>query len=138
MADTGKGSAVILAIDPGRKKTGVAIGNKITDTARPLQTVTGNFATQVSAVVTICGKWFPGTLVVGLPDPTIAKAAHSYCTRFALALASKTDAEVTFFDEAYTTQAARAKRGNHPCGLDAQAASILANDWLQGERKTNP
>ena len=119
---------VILALDPGHKKTGVAIGNKLSRTARPLETVTGDLDAQVQKIQALCEQWRPGLLLIGLPEEAIAKRASRYSKKLGDALEKAIGIEICFADEAYTTQIARSE---DPKGdIDATAAAVLASDWL--------
>lgn len=130
MLDDYSGNGLIISLDPGRKKTGVALGNRITNTARPLVTVSGYLKTQVKEIARITREWEPETIVVGLPDAKKAKAAHHYCRVLAGTLEERTSIPIVFYNEDYTTQAARAHGDKDGVGIDAIAASILAQDWL--------
>ena len=120
---------VIIAIDPGKKKTGIALGNTLTGQARPLRTVTGDFARQVQEANADCERWKPIMVVVALPDPATAARSHRHCRRFAEELSRLSGIESVFADEAYTTQAGRIME-DKSAGVDANAACVLAQDWL--------
>ncbi len=121
-------SELIIALDPGKQKTGVALGNFITRTARPLVTITGNFQFQIKQISTVIDKWQPELLLVGLPEAKVAKSSHAYARRLADKLGSVNSLKVEYADEAYTTQAT--KHMNTGYGIDAEAACLLATDWL--------
>lgn len=129
MAEAVAAGTIVIALDPGRHKTGVALGNSITNTSRPLTTVTGDLATQITAVAKLCQQWSPSTIIVGLPDAQQAKAAHRYCQQFAQELTHHFTGAITFYAEDYTTQAARTVTPKD-ASVDAVAAAILAQDWL--------
>ena len=126
---------IILALDPGRKKTGVAIGNQITASARPLETITGNLKQQLTTIEKLCTKWQPTLLVIGLPDAENAKSAHAYAKKLASSLQLKTKLNIDFYNEEFTSQAAQGVEQSKTHGIDAVAASIIAQDWL--ERDSN-
>lgn len=120
---------VIIAIDPGSKKTGIALGNTLTRTAKPLRTVAGDFEKQLSEVAAECSRWKPVVVVVALPDEVKAARSNRYCRKFARELSARTGDKTVFADEAYTTQAGRAMQ-DKSAGVDANAACVLAQDWL--------
>ena len=128
-------SAVVLALDSGSKKTGVAVGNRITGGARPLGVVRGSRGRQLAAILALVAEWQPGQVVVGLPlhaDGT----AHRQTARvrdFARALAARLPAAVpvALADERHSTQLARRSgRGGVEKGVDAAAAAVILQNWL--------
>ena len=128
MPDRAERPQTILAFDPGRSKTGVAIGNSLTGSARPLATVSGSLASQLQAAGSLCAKWQPQLLVVGRPGPQ-SKGSDRYCTRFAASLQELTGIECRFADEYLTSQLARSAAARNE-SVDAMAACLLAEDWL--------
>ncbi len=124
---------VVLAVDPGRKKTGIAVGNTVTNDARPLRTVAGRFESQVDEVAAECERWKPAVIVVALPDSKDAARSHRRCRKFAEELSRRTGTDTVFADEAYTTAAGRAME-DRSAGVDANAACVLVTDWLEARR----
>ncbi len=118
----------MLAFDPGRTKTGVAVGNALTGAARPLETVRGPLDRQLERACELCADWQPQLLLVGRPGPA-AKAADRYCERFAARLQERTGIACAFADEYLTSQLADASAAVK-AGTDAAAACLLATDWL--------
>ena len=120
---------LILAFDPGRQKTGVAIGNLITGGARPLATISGSLADQADQAAGLCAKWQPQLLLIG-KSITGAKKPDSCSRKFAGRLHELSGIKCEFVDEYLTSQLARDRQEkNH--SDDAIAATILAEDWLQ-------
>ena len=126
---------VILALDPGRRKTGIALGNTVTGDARALETVRGGLDAQARRIGELCERWAPGLVVVGLPDRSVARKAHDHCQRLAAAVAEATGARTEFVDEAYTTREARSRGAGKAGGVDAMAAQIIAEDWLAARNR---
>lgn len=124
---------VVLAVDPGRKKTGIAVGNTLTNDARPLRTVAGSFESQMDEVAAECKRWRPVVVVVALPGAEDAARSHRRCRRFADELARRTGTRTVFADEAYTTAAGRAM-DDRSAGVDANAACVLVTDWLEARK----
>ena len=58
---------LFLAIDYGQKRTGVASGNRITQSASPQPTIKASGEAQLLAVVKLVKAWQPDALVVGIP-----------------------------------------------------------------------
>ena len=128
MSDKAKRAKLILAFDPGRKKTGVAIGNSLTGSARPLATVAGKLDCQLRAAGELCAKWQPQLLIIGRPGPQ-SPGSDRYCSRFARGLQELTGIEYRFADEYLTSQLARSAAAKNE-SVDALAACLLAQDWL--------
>jgi putative holliday junction resolvase len=132
--------ATVLAFDFGTRRIGVAVGNTLTRTAHPLQTIDAANADICSAsIVGLIDEWRPQRLVVGLPvhaDGTehamTARArafAHDLERRFAL--------PVALADERYTSELARhalstsGRGGRADRGLrDQVAAQMILQAWF--------
>lgn len=133
---------IILAFDVGQKKTGIAIGNKISGEARPLAVVRGGRDAQLREIGKYIAEWKPGQLIVGMPlyaDGTKHKMSES-ARGFGDSLALMFSLPVAFVDERFSTIAARAQQNKKPqqtkktkqadIGIDATAAGIILQDWL--------
>ena len=57
-----------MAFDFGHLRTGVAVGNRISMSAEPLQTVTAKAETRLAAIAKIIAEWQPDMLIVGRPS----------------------------------------------------------------------
>lgn len=99
-------SGVILAFDYGERRIGVAIGNTLTRTARPLITITHRQVDErFAALAQLLGHWQPQALVVGRPlhpDGT-PHAMTARCERFARQLQGRFGLPVQLVDERYTS-----------------------------------
>lgn len=122
-------SNILLGFDVGRKKTGIAVGNLLTGGARPLATARGNGEQQLQIIAAHVREWQPGRMIVGLPTrgDGRAHAMTAASRRFAARLGGAFSLPVEFVDERLTSAAAR--RLNPP-DLDAAAAAIILQDWL--------
>ncbi|NLD53557.1 MAG: Holliday junction resolvase RuvX [Burkholderiaceae bacterium] len=100
----------ILAFDFGTRRVGIAIGNTITASARPLETLDeAEPARRFERIGRLVGEWRPDALVVGRPlqpDGT-ANAVTLAAERFARQLHGRFGLPVTLVDERYSTVAAR-------------------------------
>ena len=131
----------VLGFDYGQRRIGVAVGQTITRTATPLETLPAlagqpNWA-QVSALI---ATWQPACLVVGLPStedgaphalaPAIARFGRRLHGRFGLA--------VEYIDERLSShEAAALCRGNHQ-EVDAMAARLILETWLNAPHPDTP
>ena len=146
-------SRTILAFDYGARRIGVAIGNTITRTARPLQTVSEPVASRrFSLIGALLEQWHPDSLVVGRPlhpdgEPHEVTLAAE---RFSRQLAGRFGLPVELVDERYSTVEARGRRrdeleGRGPSGValglgsrsalvdeDAAAAAVILEQYLAG------
>lgn len=134
----------ILAFDYGSRRIGVAIGNTLTRTARPLMTVSDDMGThRFASIAALLGQWQPDALVVGRPldsdgTPHLVTAAAE---RFARQLNGRFGLPVVLVDERYSTleAIARQRSGSSPkaarreaSDLDALAAAVILEQYLGG------
>ncbi len=132
-------AGTVLAFDFGTRKIGVAIGNTLTGSARPLVTLRAESnAGRHAAIAALVDEWQPALLVVGRPlhaDGT-AHDTTALADKFARDLARRFRLPVEHVDERYTTQVAGfelsgAARGRGPAAdRDAVAAQIILQAWL--------
>lgn len=136
--DTGKPPAegIVLAFDLGTTRTGVAIGNCVTRKAQGLRTVRHGRQDAAEAVSGLVRDWGPQALVVGHPldadggpQPMTRRAE-----RFARSLAERFGLRTFLVDERHTSAVARAQAGRDQ--VDAKAAEIILQDWLDGAPHT--
>jgi putative Holliday junction resolvase len=133
----------ILGFDYGARRVGVASGNRISQSARPLPVLMVKAGqpdwTRVDALLT---EWKPEALVVGLPltvgggEQKITHGARA----FADALAQRSGLPVHLVDERHTSQeaarrfavkrAAGAARRRDAAGIDSLAAAVILESWL--------
>jgi putative Holliday junction resolvase len=129
----------LLGFDYGKKRIGIAVGQGVTGTANALCTLPARDGLpdweQISALVE---EWRPAALIVGLPRH--ADGSDAAITRdiraFAQQLEGRYRLPVHLMDERLSSQAAAVlqqqdRRGK--AGLDAIAARIILQDWLDTE-----
>ncbi|GAB6846329.1 MULTISPECIES: Holliday junction resolvase RuvX [Paraburkholderia] len=128
--------ATLLAFDYGEKRIGVALGNSLTRSARPLTVVPNrNRDYRFEAIGKLIAEWKPDVLVVGLPshpDGT-PHAMTQQAKRFGNQLNGRFNLPVVWVDERYTSVDAEAQireRGGDTGQLDAEAASIILQQYL--------
>jgi len=102
-------SGTFLAFDFGTKRIGIAVGNNISGTARPLSTINDE-KTEVrfSTIAALLKEWEPIALVVGMPcnDDGSPHEMTALCRRFANRLKGRFDLPTILVDERYTSAAA--------------------------------
>lgn len=129
--------AILLGFDFGKKRIGVAIGQTLTQAARPLATLSAKDGEPSwNEIEKLIKKWKPGALVVGIPinmdgtDQWISDAAR----QFAANLRQHFQLPVHETDERLTTKDAREQlftKGGFKALSDGQVDSVAAQLILQ-------
>lgn len=141
---------VVLGIDFGARRIGLATGNTVTGTARPLHTIRHdgrNEDNPLEDIDLVIGEWRPGRIVVGLPlaadgsETDMSRAARGFAADLQ---ARHREIPVEFQDERYSSrmagaQFAQARRDGHARrrdarNLDSVAAAIIVESWLAAHR----
>ena len=122
--------ASFLAFDFGLKRTGVAVGNRLTRSATPLPTIRAEGDARWSLVAARIADWRPDALVVGVPfHPDGAEHDNTLRARkFARQLRGRFQLPVHEVDERYSTTAALADGARD---ADAGAAVIILEQFLR-------
>ncbi|MFM0380131.1 Holliday junction resolvase RuvX [Paraburkholderia strydomiana] len=130
--------ATLLAFDYGEKRIGVAVGNSLTKSARPLVIVQNRSREyRFAEVGKLIAEWKPDALVVGLPmhpDGTPHEMTQ-LAKRFGNQLNGRFNLPVTWIDERYSSVEAKSsiREGKGRADmLDAEAASIILQQYLDG------
>lgn len=135
----------VIALDFGLRRIGVAVGQQVTRTARPLAVVAnGEAGPDWQHFESIFREWRPDRIIVGMPvhaDGTPAEIGAVVARfiddlqRFALPVEtvderySSVDAEAML-----ASQRARGRRGRISKELiDSAAAAVIAERWLKKE-----
>lgn len=132
--------SILIGFDFGMKRIGVAIGQTITQTARPLETLSAKEGIPNWETVTrLINKWRPQALVVGIPlnmdgsDQFITEKAR----QFAIQLREFYHLPVHEMDERLTSKDARErlfKQGGYKALQDGQvdqvAAQLILQNWF--------
>lgn len=121
---------IILAFDFGLKRIGIAVGNTLLKTARPLaviheETNAGRF----EAIAAVLNEWKPVCLVVGLPFHPDG-AAHQMtqrCRRFANQLHGRFGIGTVLVDERFSSCVLHVKPGEAD---DAHAAALILQQYF--------
>lgn len=133
-------AGIYLGFDFGEKRIGVAAGDAVTRTARPLCTLAaGDWA----GIERLVREWRPAACVVGLPlsneggEQIMTEKARA----FANALTERCGAPVYLCDERHSSLAAQSQlrqgradgiRGRHlrQTDVDSTAAQLILEQWL--------
>ncbi|MET0118810.1 MAG: Holliday junction resolvase RuvX [Sedimenticola sp.] len=126
----------LLGFDYGPSKIGVAVGQTLTGSATPLDTLRSvQEKPDWEGISRLIEEWKPEALVVGLPfnmDDTEAEIAPR-ARRFARQLEGRYHLPVHMADERLTSLEAKRQLGRKPKKieeLDAIAAKLILETWL--------
>lgn len=134
----------MVGFDYGTRRIGVAVGNAISRSARALEVLANaERGPDWSRLDSLLREWRPDALLVGLPltvndaEQQASRAARN----FAAELEARYRLPVAFVDERHSSREAaqrfaeRRARGaakrKHAAALDAQAAAIIVERWLE-------
>ncbi|ACS84354.1 Holliday junction resolvase RuvX [Musicola paradisiaca] len=131
----------VMAFDFGTRSIGVAIGQEITGTARPLLSLKAQDGTpDWQKIEALLNEWQPDLVIVGLPlnmdgteQPITARAR-----KFAQRLHGRFGVAIQLHDERLSTVEARAdlfERGGFRAldkgSVDAASAVIILESWFE-------
>jgi putative Holliday junction resolvase len=143
-------AAVYLAFDYGQRRIGIAVGDGLTRSARPLTTLGNADTPDWPALDRELKAWKPAACIVGLPldldgnEQPITRSARA----FARTLQSRYGIPVHLCDERFSSRSAndalRAERASGRMARrvrsgdrDAQAARLILEQWLaDGSRES--
>ena len=119
-----------LAFDYGTRRVGVASGNTLLSTARPLRTLSQEGDARFAAIAALIAEHQPDALVVGVPfHPDGAEHDNTRrARRFARQLHGRFRLPVHEVDERYTTVDALSSGARD---ADAAAAALLLEQYLR-------
>lgn len=137
--------SALLGFDFGRKRIGVAVGDRNTAMAHPLASVAvGRRGIDWQTLETLIEQWRPAELVVGLPVALDGARTpmSAECQRFGNELAKRFRLPVRWVDERLTSEAARwrmreipATRSNSRVPRDPLAAQLILETYLSQTRE---
>ena len=122
--------ASFLAFDFGLKRTGVAVGNRLTRSATPQTTIRAEGEARWAPIASRLAEWQPDALVVGVPfHPDGAEHENTVRARkFARQLRGRFKLPVYEVDERYSTTEAHAAGARD---ADAASAAIILEQFLR-------
>lgn len=138
----------ILGFDFGTQRIGVAVGETMLRTARPLTTISAEAnAARFEAIQRLIAEWQPTRLVVGLPL-ALDGSEHEMtarCRRFANQLNGRFKLPVDFADERMSSVQAEARLRaagrdlrRDKKAIDAEAAAIILQSYFDGNSHADP
>ena len=133
----------VLGFDVGSKLIGVAVGNRITQSARALATIAMREGEpDWPALDRLHREWLPQALVVGLPLTLdgAEQPASKLARRFADGLRQRYGTAPVLVDERHSSReaaerfagarAAGLRRRRDGAQIDAEAAAVILERWL--------
>ena len=119
-----------LAFDFGLKRTGVAIGNRLTLTAQGLVTIKAEGDARWPLVAARIKEWQPDAIVIGVPyyQDGVAHDNTRRAQKFGRQLHARYNLPVFEVDERYSTTEALEMGAKDP---DAAAACIILEQFLR-------
>ena len=128
---------VLLGFDYGTHKIGVAVGQPLTRTASPLETLgLVNHKPDWDKIARLLEEWRPQALVVGHPFEMTGREANNAegAKKFARQLHGRFHLPVHMADERLTSREAWAQlgkaAGKDPSKVDSYAAKLILETWL--------
>ena len=139
--------SIVLAFDFGTRRIGVAVGEMMLGSARPLTTISAEANdARFAAIGKLVDEWRPVQLVVGLPthadgtphDMTrlATKFAERLQRRFKLPVALADERLTSLDAEARLRETGRNSRSAKPL-LDAVAAQLILQTWFESLHHVN-
>ena len=130
----------LLGFDYGCKRIGVAVGQRLTQSATALSTVSARDGKpDWSAITRLMEEWKPDALVVGIPyhmdgsEQDITRAARRFCRqlegRYRLPVYEADERLSSFIVESGLSTQRNAGRD-----IDPLAAQVILQDWLQQQK----
>jgi putative Holliday junction resolvase len=133
---TGTDVRTVLAFDYGSKRIGAAVGQTVSRTATELSTIAASSGEpDWSCLNRIVDEWAPDLFVVGVPDR--ANPDHPLrpaIERFARRLTGRFHKPVEYVEEHLSSIAAAAGPHTRAAGVDAAAARVILETWLEDAR----
>ncbi len=129
--------SVLLGFDYGTHKIGVAVGQALTGTATPLETLgLVNRKPDWQRIQCLLDEWRPQALVVGHPFEMTDREANNAAgaKKFARQLHGRFHLPVHMADERLTSREAwsalGSEAGKDPSKVDSYAAKLILETWL--------
>ena len=129
-----------LCFDYGLKNIGVAVGNTLTNEARPLAILTAvNGKPRWEEIRALVEEWQPKAIIVGNPIDEDGRPSElsAKAAKFARQLEGRLGLKATLHDERFSSKEAklRAKESGHKGDfmkqpIDDLAAALILESWL--------
>lgn len=144
-------NSALLAFDYGQKRIGVALGNRVTSTSSPLETVHRKPGCKAywDRIDELIETWNPDLLVLGWPEhEETPQAFLNEIRKFSNRLKHRYQLDVQMVNEAYSSAEASGRLKVHRQSgrkqtiqkqeLDKLAASIILESWFNAQSNEPP
>jgi putative Holliday junction resolvase len=137
------GERTLLGFDFSKNRIGIAVGNELTGSITPLETLTArNQKPDWDGLTRLINEWQPDLCVVGLPltEDGEEQEASQAARRFANQLNGRYQVPVELVDERYSTREAQSliqasamskKDRQNKTNIDKIAAQLILQSWLE-------
>ncbi|MCP1675136.1 putative Holliday junction resolvase [Natronocella acetinitrilica] len=137
--------ATCLGFDYGTQRIGIAIGDTLTGTARPLRTLQCRNPGQVDwpSIAALIDEWRPDALVVGLPcnddgspgalAPRTQRFARQLHGRFGLPVHEVNEHLSSVEAEQRLAELGQRRTRDDPGAIDMMAAAVILETWLAAD-----
>ncbi|MCD8338990.1 MAG: Holliday junction resolvase RuvX [Burkholderiales bacterium] len=124
---------IVIAFDYGRARIGVAVGNSVSCTARPLYVISWKTAKQKwSEVTQILKDWLPSVVIVGVPRHKDGNpnSLTQECKNFAAEISRRYKIYTVETDERYSSVEAQ-EYTDSTGTIDDVAAQVILEQWFK-------
>ncbi len=126
-------SNIIIAIDFGHKKIGIAVGNMISQTASPIGKFNHDSFVKQELIKQFVNDWSPSKIIIGYPESSNENKIHRLILKFKSHIESLTALPVILTDESFSTEEAKSMLNPKKAPIDALAACIIAEQWMRNQ-----
>jgi len=126
-------SNLIIAIDFGHKKIGIAVGNMISQTATPVGKYNFDLFVKQELIKQLINEWNPSKIIIGYPVSATENRIHRLILKFKSHIESLTELAVILTDESFSTEEAKSMVNPKKAPIDALAACIIAEQWMRNQ-----
>ncbi|WP_367670509.1 Holliday junction resolvase RuvX [Sodalis-like secondary symbiont of Drepanosiphum platanoidis] len=130
-----------ISFDVGSKNIGVAVGQNITRTAKPINSLKAiHGIPDIKKIKKLFNIWNPNIIIIGLPlnmDGSIQNSINLYINKFINFIKRNFKIKIKLCDERLTTIEARSKifklkgyKYLKKSKIDSESASIILENWF--------
>lgn len=119
---------IIMGIDYGTKKVGIALGQKITNTAKPLETVKKSLL--LYRILDIVKKWDINTIILGIPQKETPIEIFLEINKLEFFLKKNGLITHTISEHLTSWESYKLKKKHKKKTTDSISAAILLQNWF--------
>ncbi len=128
-----KKEGIVIAFDYGLARIGVAVGNSVSSSARPLKIIHWKTTEEKwSGVSQVIEEWKPAVVIVGVPRHKDGNPNDftQQCLKFANQIRGRFGIYVIEVDERFSSTEAHSQSGNQEY-IDDIAAQVILEQWFK-------